>query len=341
MSPGADGGWRDEAAAELAVRHLPHVAEAGPVLVMADLLPLVPIALRDAGLEVETWHRRARGGLPASPWPPPGPFAAVALRLPRAKDELEMAVHAATASLRPGGRLAVYGAKDEGVRSAPRRIEPLLGEVRTAGIGNRCRVLVADRDEAPPGLRGTLRAWRETFHPPVPEIEGPWASYPGVFAHGRLDAGTALLLEHLPDLSGAGRVLDFGCGSGIVGAVVRARFPEVEVELLDVDAVALEAAGENVPGARRILGDGLSAAGDVRFGAIVTNPPYHAGKAHTVDVIEALVREAPARLAPGGVLVAVAQKRLPLGDLLESSFRHVRPLAEDRLYRVWEARKPT
>lgn len=339
MSRGG-GAWRNEAAAELAARHLPHVVDEGPVLVMADPLPRVAGVLGAAGLDVETWHRRAFDGRSASPWPPPGPFAAVALRLPRAKDELEMAVHAAAASLRPGGRLAVYGATDEGIKSAPRRIEPLLENVRTAGVGNRCRVLVAERPEHVPGLRPDLVAWRETFDPPVPGLEGPWVSYPGVFAHGRLDAGTALLLDHLPTVATGARVLDFGCGSGIVAAVMRTRVPGARVHLLDVDAVALAAAEENVPGAPRILGDGLAAAGELRFDLVVTNPPYHTGKAHTLDVVEALVRDAPGYLRPGGRLVAVVQKRLPLGDLLEARFRSVRSVADDRLYRVWEAKKP-
>lgn len=338
MSKG--GAWRNEAAAELAARHLPHAVDEGPVLVMADPLPHVADVLEAASLEVETWHRRAFDGRPASPWPPPGPFAAVALRLPRAKDELEMAVHAATASLRPGGRLAVYGATDEGIKSAPRRIEPLLGDVRTAGVGNRCRVLVAERPEHVPGLRADLAAWRETFDPPVPGLDGSWVSYPGVFAHGRLDAGTALLLDHLPTVATGARVLDFGCGSGIVAAVMRTRDPGARVHLLDVDAVALAAAEENVPGAPRILGDGLAAAGELRFDLVVTNPPYHTGKAHTLDVVEALVRDAPGHLRAGGRLVAVVQKRLPLGDLLEARFRSVRSVADDRLYRVWEAKEP-
>ena len=47
------------------------------------------------------------------------------------------------------------------------------------------------------------------------------------------------------------RVLDFACGSGLLGAWVTAREPTVSVDFLDVDAVALEAVEANVPGANR------------------------------------------------------------------------------------------
>lgn len=41
-------------------------------------------------------------------------------------------------------------------------------------------------------------------------------SLPGVFSHGEFDLGSQLLLETLPKLSG--KVLDFGCGAGVLGA---------------------------------------------------------------------------------------------------------------------------
>ena len=43
-------------------------------------------------------------------------------------------------------------------------------------------------------------------------------SLPGVFNHGKLDTGTALLLDNLPQIS-HGTVLDFACGCGVVGAI--------------------------------------------------------------------------------------------------------------------------
>ena len=78
----------------------------------------------------------------------------------------------------------------------------------------------------------------------------PWATYPGVFAAKRIDEGTALLIGVLPPLRADARVLDYGCGSGVIGASAAARAPAIALDLLDNDSVALEAARENVPGAR-------------------------------------------------------------------------------------------
>ncbi|HZD03366.1 MAG TPA: methyltransferase, partial [Longimicrobiales bacterium] len=220
---------RDAAASELAARHAPALGVAGPCLVMEDPRSRLASALEAEGLEVSRWWRRAREGRPASSWPSGGPFGTVGLRLPRAKDELEMLVHAAAALLGPDGRLLVYGANDEGAGSAGRRIGTLFRTVRTVATGGRCRLILARRPDRAP-IRGRLEDWCEPFDPGAGELPGRWASFPGVFAHGRLDGGTALLMERLPDVENGARVLDFGCGHGILGAVVGARTPEAEVE---------------------------------------------------------------------------------------------------------------
>ena len=257
-----------------------------------------------------------------------------------------MAVHAAAQRLAPGGRLFVYGAKDEGAGSAARRVEPLFGAVRTVGTGGRCRLLEATRPEEVPGLKKGLEAWRAETPPPHPEISaGRWVSYPGVFASGRLDEGTELLLDHLPDLDelrGAeSHVLDFGCGDGVVAGVLAGRHPGLRPVLLDIDTVALAAAEENVPAGRVLAADGIEAVGTVPpFDAVVSNPPYHRGKAETVEIVRRLVHGAALRLAPGGTLTMVVQRRLPVDTALGRAFGSVEAVADRGPFRVWRGAGP-
>lgn len=263
-----------------------------------------------------------------------------------------MLVHAAASILEAGGTFLIYGANDEGIRSASGRMEPLFGRTDTVAVKSRCRVLRARRPERVEGLRGRLAAWRETWRLVVPPpskghgrtggrssagVERRWVSYPGLFSHGRLDPGTRLLLDSLDGPVDGARILDYGCASGVIGGVLDERAEGLDLHLLDPDAVALEAARENLPGARLILGDGLHAV-DGAFDLIVSNPPYHRGKAEDRHVLESLVREAPAHLEDAGALVMVVQRRFPVEDLLQGSFRRVEILGEDATYRVWRGR---
>ena len=136
-----------------------------------------------------------------------------------------MAAHACLSVLAPGGRLIVYGGNDEGIRSAGGRLERVCREVETLATRGHGRVLAASRPADAP-LRASLAAWRSVAPLTIAGIVRDWVSYPGVFAAGRVDEGTALLIEALPPLRSGDRVLDYGCGSGVIGAAALAAAAE-------------------------------------------------------------------------------------------------------------------
>jgi 16S rRNA (guanine1207-N2)-methyltransferase len=248
-----------------------------------------------------------------------------------------MLAHAAAGVMDPGGRFLLYGAKDEGAGSAGGRIEEVFREVRTVATGGRCRLWLAasPRD---PTVGSALDDWRLEFDPGLEALGTSWVSFPGVFAHGRLDGGTALLLDVMPGRADEGeRVLDFGCGHGVLGASVEVRTPGARVSYLDVDAVALEAVRRNVPHARTLLGDGWTGAGEGSWDGVVSNPPWHAGKPETLRVVEDLVTGAARKLVPGGWLALVTQRRLPIGSLLAEHFVEVKVAGDHGAWRVWYA----
>lgn len=332
--------WRNQAAADLLIRHLPGLELPNPVLVMEDPFPDVPNALRDTGREIKRWNRRAYGGEEATPWPPLGPFGAAAFRLPRGKEELVMGLHAAASVLEPGGSLLVYGANDEGIRAALGPLGGLCPGADTSAVGNRCRVLKGVWGSNVSGLKGELEEWKSTISLDHPDLPSKWISYPGIFAHGRLDQGTRLLLSALPKLPKGARILDYGCGSGPVSYLARTKGEALQLHMLDVDSVALEAAGENVPEGRILLRDGLPSGTEGRFDAILSNPPFHRGKAEDPGMILSLIQGAPRLLHSNGLLVFVSQRRLSLEGALLRQFKRVTMVAEDPAFRVWKGQGP-
>jgi 16S rRNA (guanine1207-N2)-methyltransferase len=331
--------WTDDperAAADLIERSLDGIALTGRIL-LANQGRHLPALLTQGGGQFCAWNRRLAGGGEAAPWPPAGPFEGALLRLPKAKDEQEMAAHACLSVLVPGGRLLVYGGNAEGIRSAAHMLLGLCGTVETLARRGHGRVLEARRPVHGAQLRSSLSAWRLTVPLEIGGLRREWISYPGVFAAGRIDAGTALMLGSLPPLGAGASVLDFGCGSGLIGAAAQAQASAIALDALDSDSVALEAARQNLPSAQPRLGATLGAVGPARYDAILSNPPLHQGVGEDHGLLLELVAAAPQHLRRGGVLQIVVQRRVPLYRLLAQHFATVVVAAETGRYRVWRA----
>jgi 16S rRNA (guanine1207-N2)-methyltransferase len=303
-------------------------------LVVEEASGALQAALSAQGCVPLAWLRNVAAGGEAKAWPPAGPFSAVFVRLPKAKGALDLALHAA-ASVLPGGvPVLLFGANDEGIRSAGARLDMVAENVRTLDTRRHCRVLMGLRRGAIEGLKARLSDWRTVGDIEIGGARRQWVSYPGLFAGGRLDAGTAMLLAHLPELRAGARVLDFGCGTGVIGAAVLSRQPQAAVDLIDADALAIEAVRENVPAGRAVIGDRLAAVGKERYDAIVSNPPLHVGVEEDHGAMQRLIREASGGLVAGGVLQLVVQRRVKAGELMQEAFGHVDVVAEDGRYRV-------
>ncbi len=285
---------------------------------------------RDAGATVTLWHRTARGGRAATAWPEPGPYDDVVLRLPQGKEALRTLLSALSAQLSPGGRLWLHGANDEGVRSADAALAERFTSVSTASSKKHCRVWAAE------GLIPATPVAAERFQATVAGVSLDWVSWPGLFAHGRVDPATQALMEAFP-AKPEGRVLDFGCGAGLLSQFLQRR-DGVTCDMSDIDALAVDTARENVPGAEVMLADGLPPqTGRYRF--IISNPPLHFGKDLEPGLLRQLVADAPKRLGRSGELWITTQGAVPLRALLSESFSNVQQVRRDQRFAVWRAVK--
>lgn len=320
---------------------------ASPCLLVNDDLGAVKQELEAEGVDVTCWWRRALDDRPARAWPSDSTFKSAVLRLPKDWPTFALELDAIAARLEPGAHLYLYGANDEGIKTAQKRITSHgFEEPETLYIKHRSRVVCATRSaSAEPQDDLEAFASRETLELPLRDssIEVELVAYPGVFARGKLDDGTRILLEALDKVKPRTKVLDFACGTGIVGRWARERWPDCRVTLLEVDAIALHAAKQNVPGAIDLLGDGWSAltgsgnpgVSGSRYDAILSNPPIHRGRDEDMRVAVELVRRAPQFLTVGGLLVVVVQRTVGLGKVFEETFRNPRLLAESNAFQVW------
>lgn len=290
------------------------------------------------GCSPAVWARYAGSTTPAAPWPPAGPHSSALIRLPKGRASLAFALGAAAAVLPAGAQMILIGMNAEGIRSAAGRLAAVAEGVETLAVGHHARLLVGRRLphlDVPHDLAG----WRTHTDLPIAGNLCHWASYPGLFASNRIDDGTALLVGELPPLAVQARVLDYGCGTGLIAAHIAAARPDARLDLLDEDTLALAAAGDNVPGARLILGTRIEAVGDTRYDLIVSNPPIHQGVAEDRRVLDRLIAEAPRHLVSGGILQLVVQRRVAIAEALDRAFGKSAQIAATGQFSVFRAIK--
>lgn len=163
----------------------------------------------------------------------------------------------------------------------------------------------------------------------------------GVFARGRLDSGTAVLFRET-EPPASGRVLDLGCGYGVIGLAAALASPEVSVTAVDVNERAVLLARENAAAlgvtARYVATVPADVDPAATYDEIWSNPPIRIGKAALHELLLAWLP----RLAPGGRAVMVVGKNLGADSLQrwlgEQGWPTTR-LASAKGFRVLETRR--
>ena len=177
------------------------------------------------------------------------------------------------------------------------------------------------------------------------DIWGHWLELTtgsGVFAQGRLDVGTGVLLREEGPPVEARDVLDLGCGYGVIGLAVAVAVPEARVTAVDVNERALLLARENAEQMgvsdrfRAVLPDQVDPA--ATYDEIWSNPPIRVGK----EALHDLLLQWLPRLRPGGRAVMVVGKNLGSDSLarwLGDQGYPTEKLASAKGFRVLESRR--
>lgn len=131
----------------------------------------------------------------------------------------------------------------------------------------------------------------------------------GLFSPEHIDRGTLAMLSHVNFVSGM-RIMDLGCGCGVVGIVAAKIAGEENVFMSDADENAVETARRNaerngVGGVRLFVSDGFRDVDASGFDLILSNPPYQTD----FSVAKGFIEKGFNRLKIGGKLYMVTKRR--------------------------------
>ena len=251
---------------------------------------------------------------------------------PKSKQEAQFQLQNLFSLMPVGTELFIVGENRAGVRSAEGIIET-FGPLVKIDSARRCG-LYHERLEKQCDFN--LEDWWENYQTGSLTI----ATLPGVFSRDGLDIGSHLLLSSLePHMKG--KVLDVGCGAGVLSAAMAKMSPKVKLTLTDVSAAALESsratlAANDIQG--EVIASNVYSDVNGRFDMIISNPPFHDGMQTSLTAAETLIRGAAKQLQIGGELRIVANAFLPYPQLLDDVFGSHEVLAQTGRFKVYSAR---
>ncbi|MEM4248478.1 MAG: methyltransferase [Candidatus Nanoarchaeia archaeon] len=130
----------------------------------------------------------------------------------------------------------------------------------------------------------------------------------GIFSAREVDRASKLLIEKA-NLPKSGKILDLGCGYGLIGIVAAKLCPRCTVVLTDINKRAVKAAIDSlklnrIRNAEVRQGNVYEPVSNEKFDVILLNPPMAAGR----KLVMKMISEAPKHLNNGGSLQIVARK---------------------------------
>ena len=336
---------------------LEHFAEGAPaaekVLVVNDSFGALAVAVTNAA--VTSWsdsctahmatetNLAANGGrtvsLLKSTEQPDAHYDAVLWRVPRSMDLLRFQANALHSVLTPGTKVWA-GGMDKHLPDRTLDVLRQMGEIQVLPGKKKAHVfaIITAAGPAPavtpaPGFTAA-------------DFALEFVSSPNVFGSGRIDSGTRLLAERFDRMPDANRIVDLGCGTGILGLVAQRMQPQATVHFFDESYAAIAATEANYrhnigdpadTGAEFFAADVIPPTTDALYDIVLCNPPFHQGHVVGDGVAWQMFTNARASLRMGGELWIVGNRHLEYHTKLARLYGSVRQLADNPKFVVLAA----
>jgi 16S rRNA (guanine1207-N2)-methyltransferase len=343
----------------LAARRSEATDAGGEILIVNDnwgalstaLANLHPWMLSDSYLAHAATHKNlARNALDVSAVrllasfdPPPASIDVVVMKIPKSLALLEDQLHR-IAPLIHEKTVFIAGAMAAHIHTSTLELfANIVGPTRSSLAERKARLIFCEPD---PALERPPNPWPKTYTAGNNVV----TSHAGVFSASRLDSGAGFLLSHLKQPAGPLRVVDLGCGNGILGMRTAFGNPEAEVTFIDESYRAMASAEATFRAnlgperkARFLVGNGVFdvANGDpLSTGSIdrvLNNPPFHENHAIGDATAWQMFTESRDVLRPCGELWVVGNRHLAYHAKLKRLFGNCDLVASNARFVVLQA----
>lgn len=272
---------------------------------------------------------------------PENVYDLVLIKVPKTLALLEDQLHRLRPHLHPRTRILAAGMVKAIHTSTLKLFEKILGPTTTSLARKKARLIFSELNPSlTPG---------DSPYPQSYTLEGTnynISNHANVFSREKLDIGTRFFLQHLPSMD-AKRIIDLGCGNGLVGIVAAERNSNAEVTFIDESFMAVASAKENFEAAHRtnktnatyLATDCLTGVAENHYDLILNNPPFHQQHAVGDFIAWQMFQSSRKCLQPGGELWVIGNRHLGYHAKLKRLFGNCETVASNNKFVVLKAVK--
>ncbi|OZB06255.1 MAG: hypothetical protein B7X54_02875 [Idiomarina sp. 34-48-12] len=276
--------------------------------------------------------------------PLPDDRDAVYLKIPKSLSLLEFQLAKLAAEL-PAGTPIFAAAKSKLITPTVRELfSQYCDQLDVSLIRRKCRTIQAVTRSVALEQERFMSSWD------VPEFNLTLHHHAGVFARNQLDIGARFMLDNMPPV-GAEKVIDLGCGNGVLGLQYARLSPASHVTFVDESYLAIASTHRNIVSN---LPESLVVSDSVKYefevddclshqatdsaDLILCNPPFHQEHAVTEHIARQMFRDSRRVLRKNGELWVVANRHLPYYQPLKRLFKSVHQVAQNSKFVIFQAR---
>jgi 16S rRNA (guanine1207-N2)-methyltransferase len=263
----------------------------------------------------------------------------VVIAFPKSKMELSFTLAMIAHCINEETKILLVGEKKGGIQSTPKLTKEIFSHCQKVDAARHCLLFAGLVKPEKLVQEFNLADWFKKYQITVDGIELTIASLPGVFSQQKLDVGTALLLDNLPSVM-AGKVLDFGCGAGVISCFIGKRFTDTKLSLLDVSALALASAKESLAlnglSGHVFPSNSLSEVNE-NYQHVVSNPPFHQGVKTHYQASEEFLAGINKRLSKQANITIVANSFLRYQPIMQEHIGNTRVITKAQGFTIYQA----
>jgi 16S rRNA (guanine1207-N2)-methyltransferase len=260
----------------------------------------------------------------------------VIINFPKSKAEYGFTLAMLAESMTEEATVIVVGENKGGIKSAEKLAKNYLSYCNKADAARHCLLYVGQFKQVLPHFN--IADFYKYYPISVGDTQLKIAALPGVFSQNGLDIGTEILLDYLPEIM-KGKILDFGCGAGVIAAYIGTLFPKTLLTLVDVSALALHSA-QTTLALNQLTGECIASNSlshvKERYDFVISNPPFHQGIKTHYAATELFLSQINQHLTAQGSITIVANSFLKYPPIMEKAIGPTQTLAVKKGFAIYQ-----